>query len=168
MGDLLKIDYSNCNNFRLTGADIDPQAIEDAGHLAEEYNLSDSIELYQSDAWDIPFQNRFTLLTSNGLNIYEPDDENVTRLYGKFFDALKPGGILVSSFITPQSEWNFQYIDENCATLRKIIFFDVLDVKWGCFRSSGQTEDQLRSAGFRDIKFIYDDDRVFPTVTAKK
>jgi chemotaxis methyl-accepting protein methylase len=37
----------------------------------------------------------FDLISSNGLNIYVKDKEQVIALYQKFFDALKPGGTLV-------------------------------------------------------------------------
>ncbi|NEQ35645.1 MAG: hypothetical protein F6K40_04765 [Okeania sp. SIO3I5] len=90
----------------------------------------------------MPFENEFTLLTCHGLHIYEPDDEKVTELYKQFFKALMPGGILVTSFTTkspdvdPNSEWDMSQINSEDLLLSKIIFFDILDVKFTAFRSS--------------------------------
>lgn len=43
----------------------------------------------------------FHLIASNGLNIYEPEDDRVIQLYRGFHDALKPGGVLITSALTP-------------------------------------------------------------------
>ena len=118
----------------------------------------------------------FDLISSNGLNIYEPDDAKVTELYVQFYQALKQGGKLVTSFLTcrPSSsspspcEWDFLNINQKDLLLQKTLFMDVIDAKWQCFRSSEQTKKQLHEAGFRDIRFIYDMARMFPTAVAVK
>ncbi|WP_371357411.1 class I SAM-dependent methyltransferase [Hydrocoleum sp. CS-953] len=174
MRDLLKLDFTGVDNFRLVGIDIDYESLELAKKLAQEYGLSEKVEFHQEDAWKLPFKDEFTLLTSNGLNIYEPDDEKVTELYQQFFQALKPGGILVTSFITPSpdldpnSEWDMSQINSQDLLLSKIVFFDILDVKFTAFRSSSTTKLQLQTVGFDEIEFIWDNARIYPTVTARK
>ncbi|MGK7918516.1 MAG: class I SAM-dependent methyltransferase [Trichodesmium sp.] len=174
MRDLLKLDFTGVENFRLVGIDIDFESLELAKKLAEEYGLSEKVEFYQEDAWKLPFKDEFTLLTSNGLNVYEPDDKKVTELYRQFFQALKPGGILVTSFLTtppnidPNSEWDMSQINSEDLLLSKIIFFDILDVKFTAFRSSSTTKLQLQTVGFDEIEFIWDNARIYPTVTARK
>ncbi|RKZ93724.1 MAG: class I SAM-dependent methyltransferase [Candidatus Parabeggiatoa sp. nov. 1] len=174
MRDLLSLDFTGVENFRLVGIDIDPKALEDAKQLAEELGLSDNVGFFKTDAWNLPFQDRFTLLTSNGLNVYEHDDVKVTELYRQFFKVLAPGGVLVTSFSTPppvldpNSEWDMTRIDQEALLLQKIVFYDVLDAKWQCFRTSKTTLSQLQTVGFCEIEFIYDDAHIFPTVVAHK
>lgn len=172
--DLLWLNYKGIKKFRLVGIDIDERMLVGAKQLAEEYGLSAHIKLYQEDAWNLPFQEDFTLLTSNGLNIYEVDDEKVTGLYRQFFKVLAPGGVLVTSFLTspsdltPNSERDTSNINQEDMLQEKIIFADILESKWRCFRSSSTTLSQLEAAGFEDIEFIYDEARIFPTVVARK
>ncbi len=78
MRDLLKLDFTGVENFRLVGIDIDYESLELAKKLAKEYGLSEKVEFHQQDAWNMPFQNEFTLLTCHGLHIYEPDDQKVS------------------------------------------------------------------------------------------
>ena len=95
-------------------------------------------------------------------------------MYQKFYDALKPNGKLVASFVTPPPgfaefcEWNIEEINPQDLLLQKIIFVDILDIKCQCFRSTQQTKEQLDSVGFKSIDFIPDKANVFPTVIAIK
>ena len=174
MRDLLKLDFSGVENFRLVGIDIDSKSLEQAKKLAVEYGLSEKVEFHQEDAWNLSFKDEFTLLTCHGLHIYEPDDEKVTELYQQFFKALIPGGILVTSFtskspdIDPNSEWDMSQINSEDLLLSKIIFFDILDVKFTAFRNSSTTKLQLQNVGFDHIEFIWDNAKLYPTVTARK
>lgn len=116
----------------------------------------------------------FDVVTSNGLNIYEPDDARVTALYRVFFDMLKPGGWLVSSFLTPppaispESPWNAEAIDQSALTLQHLLLVRIVEAKWNAFRTHSQTARQLDEAGFEDIRFVDDRARMFPTVVARK
>ena len=174
MGDLLYLNVTGISNIKFIGVDYDPNALSDAKLLADKQNLSTIVELNQGDAWSLHDVNKFDLISSNGLNIYEPDDARVTELYRTFYNALKPGGKLVTSFLTcpptmsDACEWDMTVINEKDLLLQKIIFGDVLEAKWQCYRSSDQTKEQLESVGFEDLKFIYDRARLFPTVVAHK
>lgn len=174
MGELFYLNYENTDGIQLTGIDYDDNTLNDAQVLAEQQSLSKFTKLIQQDAWSLGFHNEFDLISSNGLNIYEPDDEKITDLYYQFHHALKPDGKLVTSFLTypptltDQCEWDMSKITQNDLLLQKIIFVDIIEAKWQCYRSSEQTHAQLKSAGFVDIQFMYDNAKMFPTVVAYK
>lgn len=174
MGELLYLDYSDIKDFRLVGIDIDKDALGGAKALAQRLNLDKNVEVLQKDAWTLELQNDFDLISSNGLNIYEPDNDKTTELYRQFYLALKPGGKLVTSFLTyPPSykekcEWDTTKINTDVALFEKIILADVLNFKGLCFRTYSETHQQLTSSGFKSVKFIDDQARIFPTVVAMK
>lgn len=174
MGELLYLNLKNKNNLQLIGIDYDASVLNDISNLANKLGFSNLIKFIQSDAWELQIQNQFDLISSNGLNIYEPNDDRVEELYRKFYLALKPDGKLVTSFLTlppnttDHSEWNMEEINQDDLKLQKVIFVDILEAKWQCFRSSQKTKMQLESVGFRNIRFIYDRARLFPTVIAEK
>lgn len=174
MGELLYLNFENINNIELIGIDYDINTFVDAKFLAEQKKLTKFIKLIQANAWHLSFENEFDLISSNGLNIYEPDHQKVTELYRQFYKALKPGGKLVTSFLTyppnltDHCEWNLSKINSDDLLLQKNIFVDVVQAKFNCFRSSEQTKAQLESVGFSDINFLYDNAKIFPTVVAFK
>ncbi len=102
---------------------------------------------------------------SNGLNIYEGNDERVIDLYKEFYNSLVPGGILVTSFLTPPP-WDKANVD--ALKKQKAIFGDILQASWQHFRSESQTRQQLEAAGFTILEIIYDTQGLFPTVVAQK
>ena len=176
MSDLLTLDYSQVQDVRLVGIDIDSSSLEQAQALAEKKGLSDCVELLCGDAWDLSSEYRggFDLLTSNGLTFYEMDDEKVTALYRQFYDALKPGGMLVTSFLTPspkpgtETEWIMDVIDPDDLIEQTLVLREIIPARWQAHRTSTLTDLQLRQAGFVDIQFCYDEAHIFPTVVAIK
>jgi len=174
MGELLYLDYSDVDVINLYGIDYDQEALEAAKGLSEKKELFDYCSFIKADAFGIHYLREFDLISSNGLNIYESSDERVMKLYQNFKYALKEAGTLVTSFLThpPGSsevcEWDFSKINLEHARLQKIIFSDILKVKWQCYQSSDVTQQQLMDSGFIDIKIFYDDARMFPTVVATR
>lgn len=174
MSDLLDLNYSNLKNFNLYGIDLDPETISLAKSYAKEKSLLSNCNFLLQDAWSLDMSEKFDLISSNGLAIYEPDDEKVIGLYQKFYKALKPQGLLITSFLTPppggklKTEWRLDKINLQDAKLQKILFLDILDVKWQIYRSEKEVKDQLENAGFGKIEIIYDTAHIFPVVTAKK
>ncbi len=174
MGELLYLNYENIRNISLIGIDYDADTFIDAKFLAKQYGLNPFLKLHQLDAWDLSMEQELDLISSNGLTIYEADEERVIALYRAFYQALKSGGELVTSFLTyppsltEQCEWDLSKIDEHDLLMQKIIFADIIEAKWQCYRSSEQIYKQLRSVGFEDIQFIYDEAKIFPTVVASK
>lgn len=174
MSDLLTLDFSEVERFKLIGSDIDPESIDQAKALAYELRLEDRVTFTQGDAWELVLPEPVDVLTSNGLNIYEQDDEKVIALYRQFHKALKSEGTLVVSFLTPppvvnpKSEWIMSKINVKHLKLQKLIFADLIQATWQTFRTSEQTTHQLEAAGFTDIRIVYDSAALFPTVVAKK
>lgn len=171
MDDLLRLDYSNVKGIHLTGIDLDPASIK----LAKEQAISlgfKNVNFIQHDAWNLGISEKFDMLTSNGLNIYEQNDDAVVILYTQFCNALKKDGILITSFLTPppvlskESTWNNVNVQD--ALKQKAIFSDIIGATWQAFRTEKKTREQLESAGFDVIDVIYDAQGIFPTVIAKK
>lgn len=174
IGELFYLNYENINSIQLIGIDYDRHTLDDAKILAEQKKLLSFVELIPSDAWNLNLQDELDLISSNGLNIYESDDNKVTELFRQFYKALKPDGKLVTSFLTypptltTQCEWNMANINSNDLFLQKIIFVDIIEAKWQCYSSSDKIYKQLESIGFEKIEFIYDSAKMFPTVIAYK
>jgi len=174
MGELLLLDYQDCPDVHLIGIDLDQQALDSALALAKECELDDRLSLHCEDAWASDIKEQFDVVTSNGLNIYEPDDARVIELYCSFFRALKPGGTLVTSFMTPppplspESPWIITAADSEYLALQQLLFLRIIEAKWNSFRTHEQTTAQLSAAGFVDIQFHDDRARMFPTVVARK
>lgn len=168
MGELLYLNFDAIQNIKLTGIDYDKNTLHDAKSLAEQKHLSKYTELMQKDAWNLNINNEFDLISSNGLNIYEPDDNKVTQLYQQFYAALKSNGKLVTSFLSDPSEWDMSKINQDDLLLQRIIFADIIQSKWQSYRSYEKTKEQLAEAGFKEIKFINDIAKIFPTVVAIK
>jgi len=174
MGDLLLLDYDRQPDITLVGIDLDQHALNNALVLAKERGLADRLSLHCEDAWTLRLNSEIDILTSNGLNIYEPDDLRVKALYHSFFYGLKPGGTLITSFLTPpptlsaESPWNFTEIDAESITLQHILFVRIIEAKCSAFRTHAQTAAQLEDTGFVNIRFIDDRARMFPTVIARR
>lgn len=174
MGELLLLDYAAAPDVTLVGVDLDQTALDGALALARQQGLADRLTLLRQDAWSADWSGKVDVLASNGLNIYEPDDERVTALYRSFHDALRPGGTLVTSFLTPpptlspESPWKMDELDPAALALQFLLFVRIIEVKWSAFRTHAQTRSQLEQAGFADIRFIDDRAGLFPTVVARK
>lgn len=174
MGELLYLNFDDISSIHLFGIDYDPSTLKDAQALANSLKLSKFTKFIQRDAWNLSIYDEFDLISSNGLTVYEQDDNRVVDLYKQFHNALKPGGKLVTSFAThppfhsDQCEWDTSAINNDDLILQRIIFIDIVDVKWQCFRSSTETKSQLEAAGFNDIHFLNDKARMSPTVVAYK
>lgn len=174
MDDLLTLDYSGVKNAKLIGIDLDPQSINGAMENARSLGLHEKTSFIKENAWELNNINEFDIITSNGLNIYEPDNDKVILLYKKFYRSLKPDGILISSFLTPPpvlsaaSPWNVKNLNAEDLRLQKVIFSYILSAKWQAFRTEAETIEQLKKAGFKEIQIFYDDNKLFPTFLARK
>lgn len=174
MGDLLDADFSGLTTFTLHGIDLDKESLDQALEKANEKGLQNNCRFTHCDAWSLSEPKVFDLITSNGLNIYEPDDQRTVELYRVFHKQLKPGGVLITSFLTPppkhkeKSEWVMDHVNYYDAELQKTVFSDVLKVKWQVFRTEAATREHLRQAGFDKIEILYDRAHIFPTVIATK
>ena len=174
MRDLLQLNYSTIKNFKLVGIDLDPDSIKKAKVLAKEYGLLSKCEFKQLNAWNLNDKDQVDVITSNGLNIYEPNEARNISLFKNLYSYLKPGGILITSFLThPPStgkdcEWDLSKINEKYLIMQRNIYMVILQVKFQCYCSSDSIKVQMKKAGFDQIKIIYDKARIFPTVIASK
>ena len=168
LGELLYLDFSNINNIKLNGIDCDESVLHEARALSAKLGLDKFLSLHQTDAWNLSFNNEFDLISSNGLNIYEPDEDMVVALYRQFYVALKSGGTLVTSYIAPLEEWDMSQINQNDLLLQKIIFVDIIESKWHSRYSNQQIINHLKMAGFKQVECIYGRTKMFPTVIATK
>ena len=174
MDDLLTLNFPRDRSVQLIGIDLDPNSVKGAAENAKRLGLAESAEFYQMNAWEMRVEEQCDLLTSNGLNIYEKEDDKIIELYRKFYQALKPNSLLVTSFLTPPpmlstaSPWEMDKINPKHLLGQKIIFSYILQAKWQCYRTEAQTLAQLKAAGFNNVQFIYDEYKMFPTVVAVK
>lgn len=174
MGDLVDLDYSQIHNFSLYGIDLDRETLSQTKSYADNKKLISHCHFLESDAWKLDISEKFDLITSNGLSIYEQDDQKIVELYRQFHNALKPKGILVTSFLTPppapgvKTEWLLTAFHSEDALLQKTLFVDILAAKWQAYRTEETVKNQLQQAGFHITDILYDKAHIFPTVVAKK
>jgi SAM-dependent methyltransferase len=174
MSDLLDLDYTGIKDFSLHGIDLEQSALSEAKKYAEEKKLQSHCLFLKKDAWDLNIEKQFDLISSNGLNIYEPDEEKVTALYKQFYTALKPEGTLITSFLTipplpnATTGWNLKEINEQNALLQRILLVDILSITCQFYNTEERIRNRLEKVGFKQIKVLYDRAHIFPTVVAKK
>eukprot|EP00808_Paulinella_micropora_P008805 g33422.t1 len=176
LGELLYLDFSKLSpkdQVSLVGSDLDRVTFRDAANLAAEIKLPPQVHVsfQQCDAWKLSQslgQGQFDLLSSNGLAIYEPDDQKVCALYGEFYKALKPGGVLVTSFFTTEEEWDKSQVDSEALRKQRIMLGDVLGVGFLNLRSESVTREQLAQVGFTDVRLLNDRAHIMPTIVARK
>ncbi|MEI7409933.1 class I SAM-dependent methyltransferase [Pectobacterium aroidearum] len=172
MADLLLLNYTQHQDVKIIGIDLDRQALEEAYKLASQQGLENQISLVLADAWEIDLAAQADVITSNGLNVYEQDDDKVTELYRVFYSGLKPGGTLITSFMTPpptqsqDSPWT--NAEPKLLALQYVLFSRIIGATWTAFRTHKQTQSQLEQAGFTSIQFINDRMHMYPTVIASK
>lgn len=174
MGDLLALDYNSIQEFQLTGVDMDLLSLQQAKMQAKNNHLFDHCRFIHEDAWNIKFFDEFDLISSNGLNIYVKEDDKLTKLYQRFFDALKPDGQLVISTLTPppisgkKCEWDMSKINAQDLLKQTVIFSDIVGSNWQCFRDTDETKSQLASVGFKQFDCLFDEAKMMPTIIAYK
>lgn len=167
MSDLLDLDFSGLAYFELTGIDISREAIEVAQRRAEAKGLELRTELLLRDAWYVDIKEQFGLLASNGFALYIKERGRVEDFYRICYRALKPGGLLVTSFLTPPSEWDHSAIDGEKMAFQKLLVVDI--AQCGLFPwPEREFREMLQRVGFEDIHVHYDTAHLFPTVTAKR
>ena len=173
MDDLLTLDLKDCPSIKLVGIDIDEHSIKHAKQNALEKGLLQNCTFQILDAWNMDLEDQFDILTSNGLNIYVKDDDKVVSMYKNFYKAIKTGGILVTSSISPppevdkESNYDMSRINISDYNYTNAIIH-VINPNWLNFRSEKKTTEQLLKAGFKNIEIHYDHARIFPTYIASK
>ncbi|MGH8793005.1 MAG: SAM-dependent methyltransferase [Stackebrandtia sp.] len=179
MDDLLLQDYSGVRDVKLVGVDIDEESLGHAKDNAQARGLADRCEFLAQDAWEMNVDGEFDLLVSNGLNMYEPDPDRLTELYRRFRQALRPGGRLLLSFLTPPppppwvapdqaAAWEKYDIPEADLRRELSLFGDILQAKYLNFCGEADTRRQLESAGLAVEAVHYNENGVLPIAVAVK
>jgi SAM-dependent methyltransferase len=159
---------------RFVGMDLDPESLAQARAIALTQGLIHRTEFRVQDAWALPPVEEFDLISSNGLNIYVPEDEKVVEFYRGLHAVLKPGGVLITSTVSPSpdvdpdSTWKMGALDPKRLRRQVILFVDVMQAGFMHARSVTKTRKQLEALGFRHVEFIPDSQGLFPTVIATK
>lgn len=176
MDDLLSLNFDGVPNVTLTGIDLDQESLDRAAkHKEAVTGASDAVQVHfaQQDAWTMVQTETYDVIASNGLNIYV-DDDKAQALYGQFLKALKPGGVLVTSFLTPpplldaSSPWKMNQLDMGALAKQKALMQDVIAAQWTHFRTMETMLQHLGAAGFIDVEVTYDSNGMFPTIVAYK
>ena len=168
MRDLLTLDYDKINNVSLIGVDIDSESLSLASKFAKRKCPKIATRFLKENAWNLPFSEELDIITSNGLNVYVTDHSKLITLYRKFYKSLKNGGTLIIGAITPPQAWNLQFIPKEDLLLERILFSDILDLKWMNYRTEKEICSDFKEAGFKNIRLIYDQRKIFPTIIATK
>lgn len=171
MDDLITLDYKDLPGVKLVGIDLDQESLDSAKENAGLHSL-DNVQFHKENAWKLQHESEFDIITSNGLNIYEPRDEMVIDLYCNFNKALQPNGILITSFLTPppalSPESTWRGLDFADLKKQKALLFDIIQAGGQSFRTEARKRVQLEAAGFKVLEVIYDGHRLFPTIIAEK
>ncbi len=169
MSDLLTLEHDERSLMNLYGIDLDNDSLE---YIKEKRQLHSKLFLIQGDAWNLDYKNYFKIITSNGLNIYEKNQEKLISLYKGFHKALKKDGILITSFLTPppsvDSKSPWKNFNEKDLILQRAIFEDILGVKWTNYETVDSIMQKMTVVGFKLDKIQYDSQNMFPTITLKK
>jgi len=162
---------SKSENVEIYGIDFDYNSLEQAiwnhqncnnNHTYNTFTLKTALR----NAFElVDFEKCFDVITSNGLNIYVQDDDEVIELYKSFHKCLKPNGLFLTSHIIPPTDEVFH--DEYYSKAR-IIFNDIIQVKWNNPRNVEMIVHQLDSAGFDIVSIEFDNKQFYPSFLCKK
>lgn len=171
MDDLFIPDYNNLSNISLVGIDLDSRSLTLAKENANNYGI-DFVEFLEKDAWHLEITNQFDMLVSNGLNIYESNPKRLINLYQQYNQAIKLGGTLITSFLTPppiispESPWKNVNMED--VKKQQLIFGELIQANWQFYQLEKDVREQLNKAGFIVDNIIEDNQGMFPTVIARK
>lgn len=166
------IDVTRCQ-LQFINIDLDKAVLALSKELAKELACEIPLECRHKDAWNLDANNEFDVVASNGLNVYVPQREKVVALYESFLKALKPGGTLITSALTPPisssaCEWNKEKINMDALARQAGIFAHILQATWANYCTTEEMVARLTEAGAVDIKVIPDSANIFPTFVGRK
>lgn len=171
MSDLLSLDIpGTVSDVRFVGIDLDETVFGLAQDLAQQLKNPFNCTFFKEDAFSLPstYREAFDIITTNGLNIYEKDDDRVVAFYRGLLQALKVGGKLICSALTPPNEWDNTKIPTADLQLSREIFGAVLGASWANFRPAKKTIEQLEAAGFENVEMYGDARQMFPSFCATR
>ena len=158
MADLSTLDFSRIEEYSLFGVDLDPDVLKKAKEFNENYALGSHTTFDCKDAWNLELDSQFDVIVCLGLNIYVKEMERLLGLYSSLRKTLKPGGKLMLSFPTPEpmhdphTERHFKGLNPDAVRLRRIIFYEIVEIGFGKAFSSLETTNQLKKVGFQKVE----------------
>ena len=173
MGDMLTLDYGTLKNFQLFGIDSDFESLSTAASWAIENNLSTVITLIQADTASLDVSKEYHVMVHQGWNVQEKGQASLEEKFSCCFKALKPGGVFVTSFLTPSpdqskgSTWNMDVIDPKMLRLQNILFSEIIHAPEEVPETLETISETLKKVGFSDVEFIPDASGMVVTVLAK-
>lgn len=174
MRDLLSLDYSKISDYKITGIDLDENSLNLSYKLAQKYNLENYVKLIKKNALDLNFNEKFDVITSNGLNVYISEQDVLDKLYEAFYKSLKPGGSLIMGVLTrspydnKESDWLIHDLPHEDIVMEQVLFQDILETKWRNFKKIEEVQKDLQRIGFSHIEIDYDKHHIFPTFISTK
>lgn len=159
---------------------LDALDIDEINHeyISDKYKsnpLLNKINFINSNIFSFNRENYYDVIVSNGLNIYIEDVFIIEKMYKIFYSSLNVGGTLITSFLTPPPSltsegevWEMSKINQDNLNKQKLIFGDILNISWFNYRSENEFLDILKNIGFINIRVIWDQQKMFPTVIAIK
>lgn len=171
MEDFLGLSPEKLQALEITGIDLDEDALKEAAEIASSRGI-DHCRFLNRDAWDLQLSEAFHLMASNGLNIYEPDAARLVALYREMARALRPRGVLITSYLAHPDDPALPKpqitVNPQDARMQKALFMDIIQPKWQCFQTEASVREQLQAAGFTVESIVYDARCLFPMVVARK
>lgn len=169
MDDFLFLDFSRYSNIQLVGIDADTESLTLARQNANERGFSnEQVSLMQKDAWNLEINAEFDLIASNGLNMYESCENRLIALYSNFYNALKPEGTLLISFIPPPPKHIESLVSAENFLKERAIFGDIVQINYLNFCTEESMTSQLQSTGFTIENIRYNEKGMAPVIVAKK
>ena len=174
MSEVLTLAPEDLQGVEIFGLDLDSDALRLAQSLAVERRVGHQVSLRRGDAWNLDLSPEFDLITTNGLTIYESSEAKVADLYRRLAAGLVPGGLLVTSYLTPppdldrRSSWDPAEYDPEALRLESLIFRDICGATWQNHRTEAVLAPMFDDAGLDIERVIWDRARAFPTVLLRK
>lgn len=159
---------------RMVGLDIDKTALQLAEQQAMFHKKRHSCSFFQGDIWKLSWSETLSMILCNGLTIYEEDSSRMVELFSVFQRALKPGGVLVVSYMTPppsmsiDSPWISGVHSEEALRKQSLLFDHVITPEFRAYRLPSEMKALLEKGGFEICEERPDRAYQFPTLIAKK
>lgn len=159
---------------RLIGLDIDRTALQLAEQQAMYHRKRYSCSFFQVDAWQLGWHDVFHMVLSNGLIFYEPDDMRVIAFFERAKQALKQGGFLITSNLTPPPSisadcpWVADEVDIADARIQRLLFQYIIKPNFQAYRTSSQMQKLVEKAGLAFVEERQDKANMFPTYIIQK
>ena len=153
------MNFSAIEKYELVGCDLDTESVELAKSQAKARGVLEKTSFWQRDAWNLATEEEFDRVVSLGLNMYCEDRQSAISLYKSFWQALKPSGKLMVTYMThthgPNIERDLSLVSSDEKKLVAMMA-EVLEIKYfNHLNSSAEIVENLKEAGFSEVSCHY-------------